>query len=237
MKTWPRLIEPFEEEAASSWASRVSRSFQAPWEEILSPWCRRTLDDVALDVGIPGVDMLRMADVTGIRIMDLRAMFLADQFPALRRAIGRTDGHVEEQLGWESWRPIGKSQLIKLCPRCIEESRTFYYRLPWRFKVIRTCQSHKCWLLPAHQAGNQALFRGDGTGHLAHALALDSLSLCAMRTGEVAFSSLIVPAAIWFSTLLPVLAFQMESKYCPKRHPVLNYLSAESERLHQIFPK
>lgn len=237
MKPWPRLIEPFEDEAASSWADRVSRSFKSPWDEILSPWCCRALDDVALDVGTPGVIMPRMADVSGIRINVLRAMFLADQFPAIRRAIGRTDGHVEEQLGWESWRPIGKTQLIKLCPQCIRESQTFYYRLAWRFKVIRTCQSHKCWLLPAHQAGNQAQFRGDGTGHLAYALALDDLSLCAMRTGEVALSSLVVPARVWFSTLLPALALQLESKYCSKMHPGLRYLSAESERLSQIFKK
>lgn len=237
MKTWPRLIEPFEEEAASSWADRVSRRFRAPWNEILSPWCCRDLDDVALDVGIPAIDMLRMAAVTGVRIVHLRDMFLATQFPAVRRAIGRTDGHVEEQLGWESWRPAGKSQLIKLCPKCIEEKGTFYYRLPWRFKVIRTCQSHKCWLLPAYQAGSQARFRGDGTGHLKHALALDDLSLAAMRTGEVVLSSLVVPAGVWFSTLLPTLAVQMETKYCPKRHPGLRHLTAQSERLCLIFPR
>ncbi|GEM_PF-6504588 len=237
MERWPRLIEPFEDEAASSWAGRVSRSFKAPWEEILSPWCSRALDDVALDVWKPSVNMLRMASVSGIGIDRLRAMFLAEQFPAIRRAVGRTHGCFEAQLGWESGRPIGKTQLLKLCPECIRESQLFYYRLVWRFKVIRTCQAHKCWLLRAYQADDQAHFRGDATGHLETALALDELSLCAMRTGETTLSGLVVPAVDWFSTLLPTLALTLETRHCPSAHPGLRHLSAESEHLCRIFQR
>jgi len=232
---WPRLIEPFDEEAASSWVNRVCRIFHAPWDTIVSTWHRGEVGDVALDAGQLGLDVRRMADVSGINTQMLRTMFLTHQFPATWRAIRRPGESVDELLGWESWRPFGTTQLIKLCPRCLAESGTFYYQLSWRFKVIRTCQSHKCWLLPAHQAGDQARFRGDGTGRLADALALDQLSLRAMRKGQLTLSSLVVPAGVWFSTLLPALILQIEGKHWPKKHPGIARLEAESERLGQLF--
>ncbi|MCC5049759.1 TniQ family protein [Xanthomonas campestris] len=155
----------------------------------------------------------------------------------VRLSGGRSDsrcGFLEDQLGWESWRSSSTSPLIRACPACLKEQGTLYYCLSWRFRIIRTCQNHDCWLLPAQQAGEQALFRGDGNGCLAHALAMDSISLQALSEGEADFMNSKVSAEKWFSKLLPILILNLEgSRY--GRHPELKRLFSESERFSRLF--
>lgn len=235
MKTWPILIAPFAEEAASSWVDRVCRTFRAPWEEITGTWYQGLLGDVALDAGTASVDIEAMAEASGVDQSSLRSMFLASQFPGVRGALLLKRGTIEERLGWQSWRPSSSLPLLRVCPACLQEKGVFYYRLSWRFKVIRTCQQHKCWLLFAHQVGDQARFRGDACGFLAHALALDKISLQTLGEGKAIFPDATLPASRWFLKFLPPLITHLEADYYPKHHPGIRYLCAESERLGRLF--
>lgn len=235
MDAWPRTIVPFEEEAASSWVDRVCRTFHCSWDGIMTLWCPHLLSDAELDIGGSSIDLQRVAEAAGLTVPLLREMLLIGQFPAMHKALDPGAGYAAERLGWEPWRPLGRPKLLQLCPACVQEKGTFYYRLPWRFKALRTCNEHKCWLLPACQAGEQAQFRGDANGCLAQALALDDLSRRALVAGEVKLSNMTVSAELWFSTLLPTLAIQLEGNHYPRRHPALRRLCIESARLGRVF--
>lgn len=144
LSTWPIHLKVQEQESLTSWLARTASALGLG----LNTLCRlvfqkhniRVLD---LDTGVSRELIKKLSEQSGLPYEHLfNATFLGHKhfFWLFRRRYKQFWLH----------RPISlppKKRALAICPKCLTESQTPYYRKQWRLSYTTVCESHQQQLI------------------------------------------------------------------------------------------
>ncbi|GAA4718106.1 TniQ protein [Promicromonospora umidemergens] len=228
-RRWPLHPPPRDDEALSSWVTRLAELYRMEVEELLrhdlappgtDPPLRKR---GALDLDPPAAVLLALAERTGVPLGDVHRLTIAGQVPWLLDTLdpepepgAAFDTYVHQDSvllttkerrrqrvpGWRAWVPTAEP-LRRACPLCMAAAPVF--TLVSQLPLTLSCPKHGCTLVPTIGAAGTFLAWQEANTQATAApeavIAMDRRTQQGLRTGTVTVPRRSVHVGVWFRLL------------------------------------